>query len=207
VPGFQQQIDMSQEGALDINVDPNGDVILELSSPDGKKNLLVSSRVLSLASPVFRAMFASRFKEGLSNHSIPECPHVIHLPEDDAEAFTILCNVLHFRVDEIPRQPDLICLQNIANICDKYDCCSALAAQCTVWLYTWIESQSSPVDWKGLLFVAYVLDASDPFSRISWEILKAQVGPFVSLPGLTDHELVHGNLLGKMSSEDSAWLF
>jgi hypothetical protein len=41
-------------------VDKSGDVILTL----GDASLLVSSKVLSVASPVFRAMFGPHFQEG-----------------------------------------------------------------------------------------------------------------------------------------------
>ncbi len=51
-------------------------------------------------------------------------------------------------------------------------------------------------DLDRLLFAAYVLDSPDAFSRVSWEILFVQVGPFVNLPGLIDYELVTGNILG-----------
>jgi hypothetical protein len=198
-PQMETSSAMPDQKASAINIDPNGDVILELSHPDGKTHLLISSKVLSLASPVFAAMFRSRFKEGLGNHSMAESTYVIPLPEDDAEAFTLLCNVIHFRFDDIPRKPDLTCLEHLAFICDKYDCRRALTAQCALWLNIWIESRTA-LDWKKLLLVAYVLNVSDAFSRISWEILQAQVGPFVSLPGLTGHELVPHNLLGMSRS-------
>ena len=41
-------------------IDPNGDLILEV----GDRSLLVSSKVLSIASPVFRTMLGPNFKEG-----------------------------------------------------------------------------------------------------------------------------------------------
>jgi BTB/POZ domain len=43
-------------------IDSSGDVILKL----GKSSLKVSSKVLSVASPVFRAMFGPHFQEGES---------------------------------------------------------------------------------------------------------------------------------------------
>jgi hypothetical protein len=45
-----------------INLDPSGDVVLML----GETSLRVSSKVLSVASPVFRAMFGPHFQEGES---------------------------------------------------------------------------------------------------------------------------------------------
>jgi len=40
-------------------------------------------------------------------------------------------------------------------------------------------------DPNKLLFAVYVLDGPDAFSKISWEILLIQVGPFVNLPEVT----------------------
>jgi hypothetical protein len=44
-------------------VDPDGDLLLFVGT-DQKLNMLVSSKTLSLASPVFKAMFSQKFKEG-----------------------------------------------------------------------------------------------------------------------------------------------
>ncbi len=43
-----------------VVIHPPGDVILEA----GEKSLLISSKILSVASPVFRAMFGPYFQEG-----------------------------------------------------------------------------------------------------------------------------------------------
>jgi len=93
---------MGEDEASVINIDPNGDTILEVSCPNGKTCLHVSSKVLTLASPVFAKMFNSRFKEGLGNCSTSgKLP--IPLPDDNAEAFIVLCNAIHYRTDEVPR--------------------------------------------------------------------------------------------------------
>jgi hypothetical protein len=47
-----------------IIIDPNHDIVLRLNGDD----LLVSSKVLSLSSPVFEAMFKPHFKEGIEHH-------------------------------------------------------------------------------------------------------------------------------------------
>lgn len=66
-----------------------------------------------------------------------------------------------------------------------------------MWLQAEIESNAAK-NLNKLLSAAYVLDIPDAFSRISWEILLAQAGPFVSLSGVTDHSLVFGNILGML---------
>jgi hypothetical protein len=52
-------------------------------------DLLVSSKVLSLASPVFEAMFKPHFKEGVEHHLPLGEPLIIPLPEDDLKATTL----------------------------------------------------------------------------------------------------------------------
>jgi hypothetical protein len=47
-----------------VEIDPAGDVRLEIGRES--KSLLVSSKVLSLASSVFKAMFGPHFQEGNS---------------------------------------------------------------------------------------------------------------------------------------------
>src|SRR5277367_6787997 len=85
-----------------VKIDPAGDVLLQVGSSEPKAYLLVSSKVFSLASPVFAAMLSPQFKEGNSLSSGNGCE--ITLPEDDPEAMTLLCNCLHFRTDQIPTE-------------------------------------------------------------------------------------------------------
>ena len=72
-------------------LDPQGDIVLSV----GEKRLLSSSKVLSLASPVFRAMFGSQFSEGrrLSTTQPGEIP----LTDDDPEVFFYLASIFHHR--------------------------------------------------------------------------------------------------------------
>jgi len=192
------ETEMSEKEASVTDVDPNGDVLLELSGPQGETHLRVSSKVLSLSSMVFAKMLTSQFKEGLSSSSSSGTLHRTPLPDEDVEAFTLLCNVIHFRKDLVPRKPTVTCLENLAIICDKWDFTSAIAASSELWLQNWIRSTGNR-DLSKLLFVAYVLDTPDAFSRISWEILIAQVGLFVNLSGLSEHELMPYSLPGMSS--------
>ncbi len=172
-------------------IDPEGDVVLEFRD----EQLLVSSKVLSLVSPVFAAMFKPQFKEGIQFHLAAGEPLTVPLPEDDAKAFILLCKVVHHRSDEIPAEPDISCLENLACICDKYHCTRAIVNSCVLWLQKLIKV-APPEGLNRLLLVAYILDLPEFFSTISWEILLLQAGPFVSLPILADHPLVRHDLLG-----------
>ncbi len=190
---------MEEDEPSVIDVDPAGDVILEVCCPDGKRSLLVSSKVLTLASPAFADLCNSQFNTDLGNHLTAAKPS-IPLSDDNAKAIIVFCNAIHHRTNEVPRTLELTCLENLAVICDKYDCASTLQPWSAMWLQARIEAHA-PEELNKLLFAAYVLDSPDAFSRISWEILMVQVGPFVHLPGLTDNDLVTGNILGM-----SMWL-
>ena len=155
---------MAEDKASLISIDHNGDTLLEVSNPDGKTRLLVSSKVLTLASPVFAAMFKSRFKEGLNNHSKSAKPP-IPLLDDNAEAVIVLCNAIHLRTSEMPKKLAVACLKDLAVVCDKYDCTSALTPWSAMWLQAGTECLAVE-DLDKLLFAAYVLDNPDAFSRV-----------------------------------------
>jgi hypothetical protein len=191
-------VGIPEDEATTVKIDPNGDVLLEIPLEQGKTRLLVSSHCLGLASPVFSTMFNSRMKEGINNRPPSLTPYPLPLPEDDPEAMTLLCNIIHHRVVDIPRNPSLTCLKKLAVLCNKYDCLSI----CSAWGELWLAARMEPSlanEFNELLCVAYILDIPEAFSRISWKILEAQRGSFVSLPGLTDHELIPSHLLGMWS--------
>ena len=174
-----------------IIIDAQHDIILRLIGGD----LLVSSKVLSLASPVFEAMFKPHFKEGVEHHlQLKERP-VINLPEDDLETTTLFCQVIHHRSHDIPRIPSPHCLENLAIFCNKYICGGALVSYGTLWL----QRHSGPLsmeDLSRLLLFAYVLDLPESFATVSREMLLQQTGQFSSLWVVTEHPLVHGDLRG-----------
>lgn len=81
----------------------------------------MSSKVLSLASPVFKAMISGKFKESieLAKKEASSKAYAFSLPEDDAEATIIFCRVLHFNLVEVPEKPTTVCLEKLAFLCDK----------------------------------------------------------------------------------------
>jgi hypothetical protein len=176
-------------------IDPNGDVILLLSRSDVDVHLRVSSNVLSLASPVLAETLEPHFRNRscARTNSLPS----IFLTGDDPEAFTLLCNTIHFRTDAILQSPSPSCLENLAVICHKYKCASAIK----IHTASWMRNHPKEVrDLHRLLVVAYALDIPEAFSVISWEILQRRVGPFFDLPGVTGHILVQHDLLGISAS-------
>lgn len=65
------------------------------SEPEKEIRMLVSSRHLMLASPVFKAMLQhSNFKEGDELHSTGSVE--VPLPDDDPDAFKILLDIIQY---------------------------------------------------------------------------------------------------------------
>lgn len=117
----------------DVDIAADGDIILALP-----KNLYlrVSSTVLSLVSPVFRAMLGPHFREGNESRSSNQ-PNEIPLPEDDGIAMKHLCLLLHGRTGDSYSHGDRTFptqLRALAIVADKYDCVEAIALQAEAML-------------------------------------------------------------------------
>ncbi|KAI6841241.1 hypothetical protein KC340_g2003 [Hortaea werneckii] len=115
-----------QPDRRDVDVDADGDIILALP-----KNLYirVSSAVLSLVSPVFKAMLGPHFREGNKPRSSAQ-PNEIPLPEDDGIAMKHLCLLIHGRTGDSYNHGDRTFptqLHALAVLADKYDCVEAIS--------------------------------------------------------------------------------
>ena len=117
-----------KDGTLDtIEIDAAGDLWLEMDS----RKLLVSSKILSLASPVFNAMLNSKFREGQNATS---GPRTITLPDDDVDAMTVVCHALHHMTHRVPVHLISTKLNTLAILCDKYGCVQAMKPWSRTWL-------------------------------------------------------------------------
>ncbi|TGO12265.1 hypothetical protein BTUL_0091g00090 [Botrytis tulipae] len=87
--------------------------------------MLVSSKHLILASPVFDAMIGdARFKEGAE---LLACGKVeIKLPDDDPDAFAIVANVIHHRNKMVPEEISFQSFVKVAIITEKYQISGAM---------------------------------------------------------------------------------
>jgi hypothetical protein len=175
-----------------VNIDPDGDAVLEIGSTDVKGHLRVSSKVLALASPVFAAMFGPQFLEG-SILAQSKAPITVPLPEDNPDAVTLLVNILHLRTNEVPTNPSLKTLEEFAVLCDKYDCSRAIRPWSMLWLQAY-ESHAGEKDYDVLLVIAYALDLPQSFHKISRGIIIKRQGPLTNFPPA---ELLPEAVLGK----------
>lgn len=183
----------SDEVALETHeVDPEGDIYLEIEN----SLILVSSKVLSLASPVFSTMLNSHFRERLAGQQGLEKPRIT-LQEDDAPTMELICRVLHHCADNVPEVLEEDMIVEIVEHCDKYDCAAPLKAWVTTWIWgTYHGLDESDRGSSGLLLAAYVFDRAKAFSVISMSVIMHQDEPFTWLPILSSHDLVEKGLPG-----------
>ena len=121
------------------DVDPTGDLILLVGKGKDQTPIRISSKVLSLASPVFARMFGPRYLEGhipskQARLSIPSFP----LPEEDPEAMTWFCRAVHLQLIADGTKMKVGLILKIAALCDKYDASTALSG----WSRLMMESTS-----------------------------------------------------------------
>ncbi|KIW03324.1 uncharacterized protein PV09_05535 [Verruconis gallopava] len=116
----QKMPDDARQGR--IVFDRDGDVLLAVQPFQRNGSSLaqfqVSSKALSLGSPVFKAMFSGKFME---NANSAAGLRAASLQDDDPEALMLLCNIAHLRFNMVPKKLSLDALFNLAVISDKYD--------------------------------------------------------------------------------------
>ncbi|KAF2099128.1 hypothetical protein NA57DRAFT_76361 [Rhizodiscina lignyota] len=179
---------MSSTNILEIA--PEGDVIFIAGTAERARRLRVSSHILSIASPVFRNMFSTKYSEGqgLSGDDPKEIP----LPEDDPLALELFCAVTHLqgkRVSEYSLSPAL--LRSYAILVDKYDAYWSVFQSLELWF------KDARLQWPPgagrviLLDTAYILNDHRHFLEFSNLLM-------VMTPvGDGDELLLHETLLPK----------
>ena len=173
-----------------IAIDPEGDVVLLVGDTMAKARLLVSSKVLRLASSVFAAMLGPHFLEGDSLVSGRGCE--IELPEDDPDAMTLICNCIHFRGNAVPSKVAFTTLKAFAILSDRYDFTKALSSWSALWLRRW-ELEDG---FEDLLIVTYALDCVAPFAEISRRAILSQIGSFDTHRVMYGFHMIPNFLLG-----------
>ncbi|KIY03448.1 uncharacterized protein Z520_00139 [Fonsecaea multimorphosa CBS 102226] len=148
---------MSIKENLDLKVvDKLGDVVLEAgcllwdalsTGADGHQSsetvqelqqkaplrILVSSKVLTIGSPVFEKMLHGRFAEG-QHHFNQENPPTVSLPEDDPQATLLFCEIIHCSRG-VHHFKGYKALHELGIFAEKYMCTNALRS--------WFRSQLS----------------------------------------------------------------
>lgn len=121
--------------AVDIpDHDPNDGT----QTPTPSMTFLLSSRHLSLASPVLRTMLSSKWIEGAQDDS----DGLYHVPSEDwdSEALATVMNIVHGRWSLVPRIVSFEMLAKIAVIVDYYDIREPLHLILSLWMETYTAS-------------------------------------------------------------------
>ncbi|KXG49675.1 uncharacterized protein PGRI_056430 [Penicillium griseofulvum] len=152
-------------------LDPDGNLIIVAKgqSPADTRRFLVSSKVLSLASPVFAKLFGPNFYEG-TQVAACTCPEV-PLHDDDPAVTGALLAILHYQEPQDVPNTDAEWLANLAVHCDKYDCVKAL----NPWVLNWFQNfpPTRLMEKYGhLILAAHLFRSEEHFSRLT---SKAQV--------------------------------
>ncbi|KAE9969891.1 hypothetical protein EG328_006627 [Venturia inaequalis] len=164
-----------------VTVDEEGDLVL-LVGVKAQTRILVSSKVLTISSKVFKAMLSKSFKEArelaqsVHNNQTYELP----LPDDDAHTMIVLCKATHHRSWDIPAETiTMPLLRKFASHVHKYDCVEAVRTQA---VSSWIASfESDPTQTLGLVVVSYLLDNAEGFTKFTRTMLmsdKVDIVPF-----------------------------
>ena len=147
------------------DLDPDGDVVLVVESQNVKR-FLASSKILSLASPVFSKMLSSNFREGMQM-AVSYRPTIV-LHDDDPFAMKTMLGIFHHKeLDEKPMTAERLAVLAIHS--DKYDCVKTLKP----WIFMWFHSFQSPltVEEHGfLMLAAHVFRAAEQFLEWSGKV-------------------------------------
>ena len=141
----------------------------QLTATDGsitqKVYLGVSSKHLTLASPVFKALLRGGFAEARDFQ--PGGNAEVTLPEDNPAALWLLLHVLHGQPNKVPSRIDLEMLTKIAVLVDKYELHEAAAMVTTLW-FSKLDIEPSPL-YEG--FVDKILQVI----CISWVLRESRI--------------------------------
>lgn len=172
------------------------------------QELIVSSKILSVSSPVFKAMLSDKFKEGreFASTKQPSQPYTLTLHDDDIEAAILLCKILHFNL-KLAETPTPECLEKLAFLCDKYQCTEAMRYYGIVWVRDWLlahDSKTPQIDnLCRLLVFSYVIDLPYEYLSISWKLFLYHkgplIGPHTDAGILIDHPLLLHDAVGVLS--------
>ncbi|KAK4445602.1 hypothetical protein QBC34DRAFT_163646 [Podospora aff. communis PSN243] len=114
-----------------IHIDKDGDLTLIISQ--NEQEFTVCSKALSQATPVFKVMLYGNFNE--AKPADASIPWIVRLPDDDAEAATLLLNATHSNFDRMPKKVNAGNLHQALIFADKYD----LTRYLDPWMHKWMN--------------------------------------------------------------------
>lgn len=164
-------------------IDLGGDTYLLVGEDGGyKMRLKISTEVLSLASPYFRKLFSSGFKESTDLAQGRD----IEIKDDNPWTFLKLCEVLHWKFNPT-EQLDVEggWALHFAVMSEKYDCNAAVALSARA-LFPPVprDEDGSGINPRAageLIAAAYLLEHAELFKKYTEEVIKGYAVAFVTL--------------------------
>ncbi|KAF5609056.1 uncharacterized protein FSUBG_4211 [Fusarium subglutinans] len=161
-------------------LDDYGDLDFVEEAPDIVR-MRVSSKHLTLASKVFRAMLRGSWAEASSSSSSQDRPRQLATSDWDAKALAIVLDAIHGRFRLIPKDINLVLLARIATIVDYYQCYESMELISNLWLSQQSVTQQN-IDLYTensllLLYVAWVFESDVLFTAVARRVLRYGQGP------------------------------
>lgn len=143
-----------------INIAPEGDLILIVSSADDALKFRVCSHVLRSASEYFRKLLSPNFAEGQALSAEKTNPTEITLFGDEPESMKFILQIIHFKNNDLPQKLDAAQILSIAIVIDKYFLHDMKYA-----LYKWL-APTEDSNLRDYLQAALILDDADLFEKV-----------------------------------------
>jgi len=171
---FKMSSETSGKETVKYEVDPDGDLLLVVSDNQTTSHILVSSKVLCLVSPAFRAMLTGPFKESLDlKNKQGNEPAKQELPDDEPNGMLLLCSLLHFsQHDHLPQPIPSNVLLSFATVADKYGCTPSLRYVAQPLLAS--VDISTLASRYEMLQASYLLDIPSAFERFSKAVVLGE---------------------------------
>ena len=152
-----------------VHVAPSGDLklLVDYENEDSESTLskiiVVSSTVLCLASPVWRAMFdpQGHFMEAKQSGS-----REVHLADDDPKALLILLDIAHLNFERVPSALSFDELLKVSVLCDKYDTVNLVHPWASNWIQALCSSHLNP-GFEEWLFIDWTFGEESAYKSLS----------------------------------------
>jgi hypothetical protein len=154
-----------------VYFDPVGDLIIQIPGTSDEAitySYVVSTSVLTLASPVFKALLNGNMSEAYALRD--EGQSRIVLQDDDPKAMELLFKILH----HCARKEMNVTIRDLAAVavlCDKYDCIGVASP----WILTWsegIDDTGTALEIGLILLIYYFLCLPTKFGEVSKNAIK-----------------------------------
>ncbi|TGO37968.1 hypothetical protein BHYA_0085g00460 [Botrytis hyacinthi] len=127
--------------------------------------MLVSSKHMSVASPVFKAMLQTSSQEGIELKKTGKVE--LSLRDEDSKAWNILLNIIHGRFRSVPLEINLSMFTQIALLCDKYQMYEVAYAFTPTWKMSAGHDSVSGEDIPRWIFIAWTFSMKDVLEEIT----------------------------------------